>query len=92
MEFGWWWRRPRLYHFAKSSVDVAGSSLGDPYNSDASWAELSRCVKRGGYVLFTTPAFEWASEYRRTAHYPIEESEFLLADGTEITLPSNQYA
>ena len=71
-----------------ASVDACVSSLGDPYNNSDCWAEVYRCLRPGGHVFFTTPAFEWASSYRSRHRYPLRESEFLLASGVEVTLPS----
>jgi SAM-dependent methyltransferase len=71
-----------------NSVDVIVSSLGDPYNTPAFWTEAYRCLRADGHVFFTTPAFEWASSYRSLHRYPQRESEFLLASGVEVTLPS----
>lgn len=71
-----------------NSVDVIVSSLGDPYNTPGFWAEAYRCLSVNGHVFFTTPAYEWASSYRSLHQYPQRESEFLLASGDEVTLPS----
>jgi ubiquinone/menaquinone biosynthesis C-methylase UbiE len=70
------------------SVDVVVSSLGDPYNTPAFWAETYRILRTDGHIFFTTPAYEWASSYRSAHQYPSRESEFLLVSGVEVALPS----
>lgn len=46
------------------SQDLLISHLGDPYNTTAFWNEVSRSLKIGGQILFTTPSFTWATKFR----------------------------
>lgn len=43
------------------------SSLGDPYNEPAFWAEVWRTLAPGGRCFYTTPSHEWASAFRASA-------------------------
>jgi SAM-dependent methyltransferase len=43
------------------------SSLGDPYNEPAFWAEARRGLAPGGRCFYTTPSHEWASAFRSSA-------------------------
>jgi ubiquinone/menaquinone biosynthesis C-methylase UbiE len=70
--------------FAANSFQVVVSSLADPYNTPVFWRELSRVVRTSGYVLFTTPSFNWAHEYRNGVSF----AEFATEDGQLITVPS----
>ena len=47
-----------------TSCDLIVSSLGDPYNSDKFWDEVYRVLKPGGICLYTTPSYDWSSDFR----------------------------
>lgn len=68
------------------SFDLIASSLGDPYNCQQFWSEMWRVAKSGGCCLFTVPSSSWSSWFRREA--AMDEAEFLLNDGTAVTVPS----
>lgn len=93
----WKWRGARVIvgdatksiPLNSASIDVALASLGDPYNISGFWRELHRILRPGGYALFTTPSFEWASAFRGQAAAAI--AEFELADGRALSLPSYVY-
>lgn len=70
--------------FIDGSFDVVVASLGDPYNTTPFWSEAVRVLRRGGYLLFTSPSFEWASQYRGMS----DVAEFVLSDGTQVGVPS----
>jgi ubiquinone/menaquinone biosynthesis C-methylase UbiE len=74
--------------FDDEIFDVVVASLGDPFNTPKFWLEARRVLKPEGEMHFTTPSRDWADPYRKTMHYPKFESEFLLQDGREVTLPS----
>lgn len=46
------------------AIDLIVASLGDPYNSHEFWREVSRVLRVGGEVYFTTPSWEWAHAFR----------------------------
>lgn len=68
-----------------SGFDLVVASLGDPYNSVPFWSEVARVLRPGGHVLFTTPSFEWALQFRGGSH----KAEFILSNGQAITVPSD---
>jgi ubiquinone/menaquinone biosynthesis C-methylase UbiE len=75
---------------ANGTVDVCVASLGDPYNNVALWKEMSRALAPDGYMIFTTPSFDWAFLYRKDS--PSDETaplaEFVLRDGRTVFAPS----
>ena len=74
--------------FDDASFDMLVASLGDPYNGPPFWAEARRVIRSGGYVLFTTPSFEWISCYRGSLGLPNHEAEFVTRSGDVVSLPS----
>ncbi|MBL8438356.1 MAG: hypothetical protein JNM61_09170 [Zoogloeaceae bacterium] len=64
------------------------ASLGDPYNTDAFWAEAWRAVEPGGRILFTVPSFEWSVRFRGTQTPESQLAEFALSDGRRMYVPS----
>jgi ubiquinone/menaquinone biosynthesis C-methylase UbiE len=70
--------------FTANSFEVIVSSLGDPYDTSAFWKETSRVLKPGGYILFTTPSFQWAAKFRGG----VKTAEFQLHRGEVIRVPS----
>jgi SAM-dependent methyltransferase len=68
------------------TVSLIVSSLGDPYNSPMFWREVARLLSPGGRCLFTTPSFEWSSNFR--PHWQRHVAEFVRADGARLLLPS----
>jgi ubiquinone/menaquinone biosynthesis C-methylase UbiE len=76
--------------FVDESIEACIASLGDPYNGPTFWTELARVMMPGGYIVFTIPSFEWASQYRHSGEDSSTKStaEFLLANGEAILAPS----
>ena len=74
------------------SFDTAVISLGDPFNTQYFWSELSRVVRVGGQVAFTSPSVEWSEGFRQDEHSPSNVARFILRDGTVIDSPSFIYA
>jgi ubiquinone/menaquinone biosynthesis C-methylase UbiE len=64
------------------------SVLGDPYNEQLAWNDAYRVLQVGGHLVFTTPSIEWATEYRRTAHDPLNSAVFELQNGATAAIPS----
>jgi SAM-dependent methyltransferase len=71
--------------FAKGSFDLVVSSLADPYNTKLFWEEAAGVLRRGGHVLFTAPAIEWACQFRMGA----QTAEFMRSDGLLIEVASH---
>lgn len=68
------------------SCSLILSSLGDPYNTTAFWAECERILQPEGLVYFTTPAFEWCAAFR--ASHKMDVAEFLNDDGSILEVAS----
>jgi len=68
--------------FPSASFEVIVSSLGDPYNCVQFWRETFRLLTVGGVCLFTTPAVEWAAQFRSEGKKMT--AEFLRSDGAII--------
>lgn len=68
------------------SASLIVSSLGDPYNIPEFWTEVARLLKPNGRCLFTTPSFEWSSQFRSGGVQ--EVAEFLRSDGARLFMPS----
>lgn len=66
------------------SFDLVVASLGDSYNTLPFWREAARVLRPGGHVLFTSPSFEWALQFRN-GH---STAEFVMSDGRLKTVPS----
>ena len=72
-----------------SAADLVVASLGDAFNVDSFWAEVARCLRRGGRCLFTTPSLEWAQAFRTLATNEKDDFAFFeLRDGRGIYVPS----
>jgi hypothetical protein len=71
---------------SSGTASLIVSSLGDPYNSPLFWREVARLLNPGGRCLFTTPSFEWSSNFR--PHGQRHVAEFVRADGVCLLLPS----
>ena len=69
-----------------SSASLVAASLGDPFNSEAFWAEAARILRPDGVCIFTTPSYEWAEAFRNggTTDY----AEFELSNGRLVLIPS----
>lgn len=77
---------------ATGCLDFMFASLGDPYNTDAFWREVSRVLRPGAQCYFTTPSVEWATHYR--SHTPQErrfQALFELKGGQHVYVPSYIY-
>lgn len=78
----------RQMALATASVDLLLAGLGDPYNDADFWRECSRILRAGGRVLWTTPAYEWASRWRTLSGEPSDAAVFQLQDSSLIAVPS----
>ncbi len=67
-----------------SSFDLVFASLGDSYNTIPFWSEAARVLRPAGHVLFTSPSFEWALQFRNGCN----TAEFVLSNGRMIAVPS----
>ncbi|MCE9551912.1 MAG: class I SAM-dependent methyltransferase [Planctomycetes bacterium] len=75
--------------FSASMFDVVVSILGDPYNTNEFWTELNRVVRPHGRVLFTTPSYEWASQYRDCHDGGVSDKAlFMTRKGEKLYVPS----
>jgi SAM-dependent methyltransferase len=75
--------------FREKSISLIVAALGDPYNVDAFWLEVARCLTTGGRCLFTTPSYEWASSFRpSSANERHGAAYFELKNGERLYLPS----
>ena len=85
--------RAEMIPVGSGSLGLVVSSLGDPYNEPAFWDEISRCLRPGGLLFFTTPAHEWAKAFRsQNSHSELMAAEFELKDGRKVLVPSWIYA
>lgn len=71
-----------------SGLDVIIASLADPYNDAAFWRSAFQSLGKGGRVVCTLPAFEWAHSFRMRAALPQDVAEFLTANGSTHLVPS----
>ena len=79
----------RELSFENDALDLCVASLGDPYNEDAYWQEMSRVVAPGGYVMFTTPSYAWALRFRGSeSPDDFTRAEFILQTGRRVFTPS----
>jgi Methyltransferase domain len=79
--------------FTSSSVALLISSLGDPYNVPAFWHEVSRCLVRGGFCLFTFPSQSWARSFRLASKNERPDSAYFeLKGGRSAYVPSFVYS
>jgi SAM-dependent methyltransferase len=77
---------------AHGCLDLLVSSLGDPYNDLKFWEEARRLLRPGGAVFFTTPSYDWATDFRGSGHRNgIEYAEFELSNGERVYVPSKIY-
>lgn len=77
---------------ASESVDCLISSLGDPYNVPKFWSETARVLRSDGRIIFTVPAYAWATHFRSHRAQNFNEAEFDLMDGSKAFIPSFIYA
>lgn len=79
--------------FRSNTLDILISSLGDPYNMPNFWKESNRVLMKNGIMIFTTPAYEWATFFRKSYNSDsINWAEFKLKDGGLILVPSYIYS
>jgi hypothetical protein len=75
--------------FPRNSVSVVVSSLGDAYNDLEFWKNLSEIVAPHGHVIYTTPSYDWAYEFRNPNDpEDMRTAEFELEDGRTVKVPS----
>jgi len=70
------------------SADYVLASLGDPYNTESFWMEISRVLKSEGICIYTTPSYQWSMNYRRIEGSPEDCARFALRNGLVVDLPS----
>ena len=76
-----------------ATYDCVTASLGDPYNTDQFWREISRITKTEALVLFTTPSFEWANNFRSASiNEAQDKAMFIDRSGTVTYLDSFIYS
>jgi SAM-dependent methyltransferase len=74
---------------ADTSVSLIVASLGDPYNVEAFWYEVARCLRKGGQCLFTVPSYSWARSFRQSSKIERDDAAYFeLRDGQRLYLPS----
>jgi hypothetical protein len=79
--------------FPDASFGLIFCSLGDPYNGTALWNRVAALLQPGGYCVFTTPSFEWATFFRRQHQDGLEDlAEFLVRGKDRIYVPSKVLA
>jgi ubiquinone/menaquinone biosynthesis C-methylase UbiE len=79
----------RLLPIASGNVSTIICSLGDPFNVQAFWNEVSRCLIVGGFCIFTSPSYEWANSFRReSTNEQSDSAYFELVNGKSIYVPS----
>jgi SAM-dependent methyltransferase len=71
--------------------DLVVAAAGDPYNDSRTWKEISRVLRRGGFCIFTTPAYQWSVKFRRLTSGDMNSAEFELRSGARISVPSFIY-
>lgn len=74
--------------FPDAGFDLLVSSLGDPYNVPAFWAEVFRVLRPGGLAFFTTPSCQWATAFRSGDGDEIMSAEFETSGGQTVRVPS----
>jgi SAM-dependent methyltransferase len=75
--------------FADKSISLIVAALADPFNVEAFWLEVARCLRIGGRCLFTTPSYEWASSFRLSSRNEQEGAAYFeLKNGQRLYLPS----
>jgi SAM-dependent methyltransferase len=75
----------RALPLAGGSISAVVAILGDPYDEPAFWSEVARVLAPGGAALFTTPAVDWATQFRDP-----EDQRHAAFDvgGAELIVPS----
>lgn len=68
------------------SASLLVSSLGDSYNTEEFWREATRVVNSGGWVIYTTPTYEWASSFR--SKDKSASAEFMVGSQKHLSIPS----
>jgi SAM-dependent methyltransferase len=74
--------------FRSEAFDMVIAVLGDPYNNSEFWTSVSRVLKNGGSVFYTTPSFEWAMKFRQIEGGSRDHARFVTTDGKCIDTPS----
>lgn len=77
--------------FKDNCFSLVVASLGDPFNTRAYWAEVFRVLMDGGITLFTTPAYQWSSKFRRQEGAAKDFAEFTDRQGERVLVPSAIY-
>ena len=63
--------------------------LGDPYNVDAAWRNISRAMRVGGQCVFCVPSLTWMRKFRLSNNIERENyARFDLSDGSVAFLRS----
>lgn len=72
-----------------AQYDLVVASLADPYNGNALWSFLKTVVVASGWVILTTPSYEWCRRFRSEKQSSLfDVAEFVTRDGTRKLLPS----
>ena len=75
--------------FADGAAGLVCCSLGDPYNTRQTWAEVRRILHPDGLCIFTTPAHGWTQVFRsRYQDGRHDVAEFVVDRTTKIDVPS----
>lgn len=86
-----------VQHFVSDAIQLSSlgieydaviSILGNPYNTTSFWHAVKKPLIQNGTVLFTAPAYDWATTYRKHEGSLIDQSMFELQRGDKVYLPS----
>jgi ubiquinone/menaquinone biosynthesis C-methylase UbiE len=77
-------------NFPDDTFDLIVSSLGDPYNTEKLWSEISRILLPGGLCIFTTPSYEWSNTFRKSPNVH-KYAEFITLLKEKVYVPSFIY-
>jgi hypothetical protein len=62
------------------NFELVVGSLIDPYNGSPLWANLKEITFKGGYVIVTTPSYDWAQQFRNSSDAKYDFAEFASGD------------
>jgi hypothetical protein len=69
-------------------TDCIVGGLGDPYNTECFWQEVSNLLPAGGAIIFTFPSYEWAIRFRRPDQTSQHTAQFVTGSGQTLYMPS----
>lgn len=76
--------------FRPESIDVLIASLAAPFNVRQFWDEALRALRYGGFLLYTTPSYEWSRRDRNrdsSHHLKLDQARW-LTKGSEFRFSS----